>query len=874
MAAVMGLFPKRWARLAPMAMAVIFLFLGLTYPVGAAAPNISFYDEPRAITVDAQGNVYVTGVSKVYGAGEDFLTIKYSSAGKRLWVQRYNGSANSHDRPRAMVLDASGNVYVTGFSMGQGNGDYLTLKYSPEGALLWARRYDGPVNGLDEARAIKTDSEGNVYVTGTSAGSDGTGAATIKYSPDGDELWVRRSDGYFLAMAVDSADNVIVTGAPGSQGSGKNFAVVKYKANGDFLWAKTYGEGGLNEGVATGVGVDDGGSIYITGQYDDNFAVLKYSAAGDLIWVTLAGGGAYGGPGAMTVTSGGYIYLTGSLFNTESDNFDFITIKFSPLGKLLWFRWYNGTGKGDDEATAMTLDPDGNIYVAGKSPGPGTENDFAVVKYNSRGQKQWVRRYHGGEGNDVATAMALDGQGNIHVTGWSEAANSYLFDTDFATLRYTPDGKLDWVRRYDGMAGAFDLASGLVVTAQGTAYVTGCSKGTLIDYATLAYDQAGQNVWVKRYNGPANGLDLAAGLTLDPQGNLYVTGESAYEGAATHFTTLAYTPAGQQSWVSSSGGFFEAAHALGVDSQGNLIVTGISYDFASEEDFLTVKYNPEGAEVWAQRFTSPGQHWDAPAAMAIDGEDNVIVTGVSESATPSLRGFATVKYNVLGVKLWEKFYQGPEPGGEEAKAVATDAQGNIYVTGRSRGNGTDYDYTTIKYSPGGNEIWVKRYNGPGNGVDEPAAIAIDAQGNVYVTGRSQGHGTYFDYATIKYSPGGRRMWVNRYNGPGRGADEATALCLDGQGNVLVTGTSYGSGTGMDYATVKYNADGQRQWVKRYSSPGENWDGAAAVAVDAQGNVYVTGSSYKNEASSYDYVTLKYDANGKLLWTRREDKPGL
>ena len=102
------------------------------------------------------------------------------------------------------------------------------------------------------------------------------------------------------------------------------------------------------------------------------------------------------------------------------------------------------------------------------------------------------------------------------------------------------------------------------------------------------------------------------------------------------------------------------------------------------------------------------------------------------------------------------------------------------------------------------EAWVRRYNGPGNGADSAYALALDSQGNVYVTGESTGSGTNYDYATRKYSPSGQLLWAKRYNGPGNSHDFAYALALDSQGNVYVTGASWGSGTGYDYATIRYS----------------------------------------------------------------------
>ncbi|MBE0433897.1 SBBP repeat-containing protein, partial [candidate division WOR-3 bacterium] len=101
--------------------------------------------------------------------------------------------------------------------------------------------------------------------------------------------------------------------------------------------------------------------------------------------------------------------------------------------------------------------------------------------------------------------------------------------------------------------------------------------------------------------------------------------------------------------------------------------------------------------------------------------------------------------------------------------------------------------------------WVGRYNGPGNDYDEATSLAVDEQGNVYVTGSSIGSGTSLDYATIKYDSAGVEQWVQRYNGPANGDDWATSLAVDGQGNVYVTGPSIGSGTSLDYATIKYDS---------------------------------------------------------------------
>jgi len=163
--------------------------------------------------------------------------------------------------------------------------------------------------------------------------------------------------------------------------------------------------------------------------------------------------------------------------------------------------------------------------------------------------------------------------------------------------------------------------------------------------------------------------------------------------------------------------------------------------------------------------------------------------------------------------------------------------------------------------------WVARYDGPSNGVDWSMAVAVDDSGNVYVTGGSRGIGTDDDYATIKYNDSGIEQWVERYNGPGSAVDYANAIVVDYAGNVYVTGYSAGSGTAYDYATVKYDPCGTEQWVERYNGPGNNWDWAYAIAADSEGNVYVTGHS-EGSGTFQDYATLKYDSAGTVGWIAR------
>ena len=274
---------------------------------------------------------------------------------------------------------------------------------------------------------------------------------------------------------------------------------------------------------------------------------------------------------------------------------------------------------------------------------------------------------------------------------------------------------------------------------------------------------------------------------------------------------------------------------------------------------------PQVTEEWVARYNGPGYCDDYAEAIAIDSSGNVYVTGYSVgSVTNYYYDYATIKYNSSGVEQWVARYNGPANSDDLAYAMFLDSSGNVYVTGWSYNSGTEpynSDYATIKYNSAGVQQWVMRYNGPGNDGDGANAIAVDNSGNVYVTGDSDSSGTEpynSDYATIKYNSSGVELWVARYNGPGNSADYAYAIAVDSSGNAYVTGKSIGSGTSSDYATIKYNNAGVEQWVARYST---KWnDDATAIAIDSSDNVYVTGRSW-NSGTEGDYATVKYNNAG-------------
>jgi uncharacterized delta-60 repeat protein len=443
--------------------------------------------------------------------------------------------------------------------------------------------------------------------------------------------------------------------------------------------------------------------------------------------------------------------------------------------------------------------------------------------------------------------------------------------------------KEGWVARDDGEVDSWDSSHALTLDSKGNIIVTGSAprSGTGSDYLTIKYDATGKRLWTAFYAGPDRGSDSAAGVATDSQDNIYVTGSSDGPWKRA-YATVKYSPAGEEIWVrrfEGSAGEDDFATAIAIDINDNVYVTGSSGVTSSDRDYVTLKYDPDGQELWAPvRYKGPAGANDEAVAIAVDAAGHVYVTGKSKSDSSGY-DFATVKYGANGKELWVARYDGPAHGDDVPAALALDGQGNVIVTGRSQGSESGLDFATLKYSPGMQEIWLRRFNGPVSGDDEPSALAMDAAGNVHITGRidhlflctDEGRVDRSahpgDYGTLKYDAAGNLLWLARYEGAERSSSAfAKAITLDGAGNVYVTGVDdhffecdiEQEPTEDNYATIKYSPRGEELWIASYDGPEHLDDGAAGIRVDSLGKVYVTGQSGSTSFSLRgDIATIQY-----------------
>ena len=255
-------------------------------------------------------------------------------------------------------------------------------------------------------------------------------------------------------------------------------------------------------------------------------------------------------------------------------------------------------------------------------------------------------------------------------------------------------------------------------------------------------------------------------------------------------------------------------------------------------------------------------------SIAVDKQGNVFTTGfMSDGFTDG--EFITLKYDSAGNFKWSARYNGNASTIDYANCVVADSSGNSYITGWSGDANGLHDYTTIKYSPDGDELWVRRYNGSADDNDYAYWLALDPSGNIYVTGQSVETGSDNDITTIKYSPDGDVLWIKSYNGPGNGYDAGQAVAVDGEGNAYVTG-NHTTATGLECVTLKYSTNGDLLWSASFNGPDQSGGVLISIALDDLANVYVSGFVFSGGAS--DFATIKYDTAGTEQWARLYDGP--
>jgi hypothetical protein len=413
-------------------------------------------DHALAITIDASNNVYITGYTYESGTTEQsFTTVSYSASGGQRWVQPFQGEGINPDAiGNAVTVDNTFYyVYATGWRKIDGNIDMFTVKFHPDGDTLWTREYDGPYGGSDKGEAIAVDGSGNVYVAGFSGDSLGDHIALIKYNSSGTQQWVGRYDASMLkGIAIDDVDNIYITGTVYTAPTHYDFVTIKYNPSGDTAWTRIYNSAGNNYDVPEAIAIDDNNDIYVAGRTSVQIDSIS----------------------------------------------NVLVVKYNSLGTFQWQSEFDSPSQGEDRAVDVAASRFNGVYITGRSSGFGSSNDILLIRYNTDGDTVWVRRYDGPSNlNDFGTCLAMHrpiiGE-NICVGGYSMGVGTSY---DYAVIKYSGVGTQQWVARYDGDGSGWDEISDISFDFNADIVVTGNSLGfspTGSNYCTAKYLSTGPGV--------------------------------------------------------------------------------------------------------------------------------------------------------------------------------------------------------------------------------------------------------------------------------------------------------------------------------------------------------------------------------------------
>lgn len=881
-----------------------------------------------AVVVDGDDNIIVTGFV-TNGTNKDILTVKYCNnpdpakcdtkvPGEKIWEHTFNGAAGGNDAGASIAVDSDRNVYVAGYSNNSsGNDDYIILKYDPlpesgtTGKLLWPvpAAYSGPANNADHALAIAAGTSG-VAVTGYSENAATTDIETVKFGPAGNQLWAKRytatgsSAGKYVKM--DGSGNVIVAGSA-TNGSATDIYIVKYAAaDGEMIWEKapdtTPGVTTVPYGLTLDTAYDVyvlGGALTIAGSND--IFTAKYKGVSDTgttatpAWpqaqIFNSDNGNDDLPAGIAVDAGG-VYVTG--FSAISDHSDILTLKYTKdTGVLLWHKVNSIVEGKDARSVGINLSLlTGEVLVGGWTDTAGYGYDYFVIKYD-----QGVLN-----GPTSLTAVATS-QTSLDLTWQDNSEDENGFE----------------LKRCTDQAMTTDCTTIPVAPHTGTGTVThsdtGLTKNTCYYYQVLAYKNGSPTLysnysdlvqaltvfvapadpaWSYTYNGPAGFDDYAVAIKTGPDNNPVATGTRTGSGSGFDYYTVKLdrtdNPALREIWANSyddDNSLENEATCVAVGGDGSVTVSGNSMLYNGEtgsvNSLYTLGYSQGGAPTALHdQYNGPitgGAVNDKAVASAVDAANNVVVVGngLNAPAPGGNNDIYLIKYDAAGNMLWEAIpFDGAEHGNDLPTAVALRADGSIFIsgyTGKAAPNAGKANFFAAKYSATGVKIWSYEYSVKADGDNKASSLAVDANGDPYVTGYITNADGNKDFYTVKFDGASNSdtpviKWSQPYGDSFHGDDQAAAVMIDRandadpvSGNIVVVGTTL-SGTGdHDITILRYDQAGNRNWAHTLKRPAYD-DYAKALGLDSQGNIFVATNSSKSGITHS--LGLKYDYQGNYL----------
>ena len=717
--------------------------------------------------LDGAGNVYAVGTfvkETTNAVDRDWILWKYDAAGTRLWTRTWDDPAPDEDEDRAygIAADDSGVVVVgkTGYGYPPPQTTLVTRRYDGAGNAVWESRYlthDG-----DQPYALALDTVGRVTISATTNGGQ---AFVIRYDSGGVQTWAHAFPDAFSSeapMAVDDAGAVWMASVVNNRTT-----VFKLAADGQETWRASYES--LNSAPLS-VAVRDG--VCAVSGYGS--VIARIDATGNVSWTR--SGTTSTDAIAVALSATGNIVVAGA--SVGDGGVDFGLAVFDPGGTLAWERTYDGSPGRYRRATALVIGADGAIHVSGWSQG--INRDVTTLKYGADGTLMWAAKEPAATGYDGFGRAFLDGEGGVIVP-------AYDYSDGTAELRrYGPGGELSWVRPSSWLSyWASDNQGGLV----GLGSTNTNAGGVIVE----RYDGSGTKLWSRTSSSALPLGDSPIGVAVDPLGN---TVTAICDGFDRTPTLAKYDRQGLLLWTRKPSVSCWPG-SLAIDSSQAVYLATMASNGRGEGVLLS-KFSPDGVAVWSRTWTGPSGTDHQVRALSLDAKDNPILAGIAGPVGQTdLWDYETLKYDRQGNLVWARTRDGSGKA-DVLSGMAIDGEDNVVVTGLSRGSG-GYGALTVSYDPGGTERWSHfRLTGvlPRGEFTYGPAIATSLEGDSTLGTRTW-NGTDFDLTIFRYDGNGNLLWTFALAGDPGGSDAAGLPVLDTSGAATVPASIWTETTASD-----------------------------------------------------------------------------
>jgi hypothetical protein len=397
-----------------------------------------------------------------------------------------------------------------------------------------------------------------------------------------------------------------------------------------------------------------------------------------------------------------------------------------------------------------------------------------------------------------------------------------------------------WLNRYDGPVHFTDSPTVLAVDPTGAVTVSGHSVDTnsITSAATLRYDAAGNLLWETRLGNDEVHFWQPKGLEIDSNGQVVMITLGEPNGNQSQARGVRFSPGGSVTWQAVLANISEPT-GVALDSTNNAYFLYRVFDFEENSSFRLESRDPADGVRWNSLVTQIGFMYSVISTPL----DDIFALGFESFPGPAL----IERYDTAGAHISFSTNTLINP-----LAIAADSSGNIYLAAKS-------SFTTnavAKLTRDFHIEWTVNIPGSGSRGMEPTAFAVDAIGNSYLAGKALVSGQGYNFRTVKISPSGFLLWSKDFDGAAHMSDEVTAIAVDDAGGVYVTGSSQAADGFKDFATVKFDANGNRLWALTYDGPAGEDDIPSVIRVTAAHEAVVAGSSV-GIGTFEDYAVIKY-----------------